>query len=35
MRRNRNFLVLDGVNWEMPWEENVRLDLSLGWVPGR
>jgi len=33
-RKNRNFLRLDGYNWELLSETNWRIDLEIGWRPG-
>lgn len=32
-RRNRSFLALDGVSWTFPTETNVKLDLTVIWIP--
>jgi hypothetical protein len=33
-RRNRNFIGLDGANWDLLHERNWGLQLELGWRPG-
>jgi len=34
LRRNRNFLNLDGATWDFPWETNGHFELLLGWTSG-
>jgi hypothetical protein len=31
-RRNRDFIGLDGVNWDLPWDRGFRVDSSVAWT---